>query len=195
MQLCAVLAKDEVIAAVSEITPLEIEIARQPRRVVALGRPSVIELVHGAGLRLGGGARVTWDVAGLSVPVTVRRWQLLLLASIADRGGAQVLAFDPVLESLELEHVPGFLADRIASAVNEGLSAQRRRLAWNFTKTLSWRRVLPARFSPPSRFELVPGAGRVEVTTSEVRLSVQLRARAAHDSARSDIGSSRTARA
>ncbi len=197
MQLCAVVTKDELATFVRESTPFELELAGQSRRKISLGRPSRIELVAGAGLRIGGAARVTWDIAGLALPVALRRWQVLLVPSIAERGGAQVLAFDPRLEELSMEHVPGFVDERITTAINDGLSAQKARLAWNFTRTLSWRRALPVRFKPTSRFELVPGAARVEVTGSEIRLSVELRARLVRDEAageRRDTPSSRSAR-
>jgi len=196
MQLCAVLTKEELVAVVRELTPFELELAGQSRRKISLGRPTQLELVAGAGLRVGGEARITWDALGLAFPIKLRRWQVLLVPSIAVRGGAQVLAFDPELEVLDLEHVPGFLDERIASAINDGLSSQKARLAWNFTRTLGWKRGLPARFAPSSRFELVPGAGRVEVTSNELRLSVDLRARVVRDaSERQDSPSSRSARA
>lgn len=177
MQLCAVLARDELAAVIEQITPFEVEISRQPRRVISLGPPSKVELVPGAGLRLRGSARVTWDVVGLSLPVTLRRWQILLAPSVVRRGEAHVLAFDPMLEVLDLENVPSFVADRIAGAINEGLAVHRNRLVWNFTKTLSWRRGLPRRVSPPSRFEISPSGGTVEITPSELRLTVPMRAR------------------
>jgi hypothetical protein len=178
MQLCAVVTKDDLAGLIDEITPLGIELARRPKRVVSLGRPSLVELVAGAGLRIRGAAKLTWDVAGLPIPVTIRRWQIMLVPSIVVQSDAHVLAFDPVLEALDLENVPAFVDDRLAGAINEGLAAQRRRLAWNFSRTLSVRRPLSAKILPPTRFELVPSGGVVTITSSELRLSVSFRAEA-----------------
>jgi hypothetical protein len=183
MKLCATLTKEELVRAALELTPLDIAIAERPKRSISLGRPSTVELIAGAGLRLGGSARATWDVAGVSIPVTVRRWQVLFRVSIAEHGADHVLAFVPVVEALDVERVPGFVDERLARALGAALTAKRDRLVWNFTRTLSYRRLLPARLSPTSRFELVPGASRIDVTASSMSLTVELRARVAREAA------------
>jgi hypothetical protein len=94
-----------------------------------------------------------------------------------------VLAFVPVVEALDVERVPGFVDERLARALGAALTAKRDRLVWNFTRTLSYRRLLPARLSPTSRFELVPGASRIDVTASSMSLTVELRARVARETA------------
>src|SRR5690349_17810663 len=109
MLLSATLTKEELVAVVDALTPLRVELGRRPRRAVSFGRPNVVELVAGAGVRLRGDARFTWDVGGLSIPVTVRRWQLLLAPRIAARGDARVLAFEPSIEVLDIVNVPAFV--------------------------------------------------------------------------------------
>jgi|GEM_PF-814706 len=176
MQLCAVLTRDDLVGLVEEITPLRVELGSRSRRVIFVGRPSRLELVAGAGLRIRGDARFTWDLAGMTIPVTLRAFQILLVPSIVVRRGHHVLAFDPVLEDLDFKRVPMFLDGRIAEAINDALLAQRSKLAWDFTKALGISHELPARLQPAARFELVPSGGNVVVTSDELRLDIAFEA-------------------
>lgn len=181
MQLCAVVERSDVIALIEQATPLRIEISRRPRRMVSLGRPTRLDFVPGAGLRLRGDARFQWDIAGLTVPVTLRAYQVLLVPSIAVRGNSRVLAFDPVLEDLDFKAVPFFFDERIAEAINEGLASQKHKLAWGFEQALGLSRALPQRVQPGGRFDLVPADARVSVTANAMRLEVDFAARVTRD--------------
>lgn len=176
MQLRAVLTKEELVAVAHDLTPLRVELGRRPRRTAMFGRPNLVELVRGAGLRLRGDARFTWNVGGLSIPVTVRRWQILLAPHVVTRGDADVLAFEPSIEALDIVNVPSFVETAIADAVNEAMTAKRSKLAWNFTRTLSLDKLLSDRLAPAVRLRLTPGAAAVEVTDTEVCLTVSLEA-------------------
>jgi hypothetical protein len=175
MLLCAILTKDDLASAVEQITPLSVTLRRH--RVIWLGRPSVVELVAGAGLRLRGEARFTWDVGGLAIPVSLRSWQVLLVPTFAVRGERHVLAFDPVLEQLDFKSVPMFLDARIKAAINEGLASQKNRLAWDFERRLSLVRSLPETVSPGAELALGPAGGQVEVTADDVRLTLDFELR------------------
>jgi hypothetical protein len=103
------------------------------------------------------------------------------------RDGAHVLAFDPVLEHLDFKRVPGFFDDRIIEAINEGLASQRRKLAWNLTRTMSLHRPMPARVVPAGQFDLAPTSATVTVAASELRIEATFEAhvtRAPEDVAR-----------
>lgn len=176
MQLTAILTRSDLASLVETMTPLRVELKDRPRRVVTFDPPQLVELVAGVGLRVRGGARFSWSIAGVPVPVTVRGWQVLLVPSIGRREGAHVLVFEPVLEELDFERLPAFAAQRITAVINEALGGQKHRLAWNFTRTLSYAHALPARVSPPMRFELRPDGGTVTVTEEEVRVTASFRA-------------------
>lgn len=120
---------------------------------------------------------MTWDVAGVAIPVTLQAWQVLLVPRIASRGRSRVLSFEPVIEELDLKLVPAFLDDAIVSAIREGIAQNRDRIAWDFARTLSKRLPLPARISPAKTFEILAQDGEVEVTASELRLTVRFEAR------------------
>lgn len=169
MQLCAILTKDDLTSVVGQLTPLRVAIS--PRRIVTLGRPAKIELIAGAGLRVRGDARFTWDVGGLTIPVTLRSWQIMLVPSFVFRDGGHVLAFDPILEDLDFKGLPMFLDGRVAQAVKDGLAAQRNELFWNFEQHLSVLRSLPNKISPAGEVKLAPTGGSVSVTATDVRFT------------------------
>ncbi|MCL2724303.1 MAG: hypothetical protein FWD69_07690 [Polyangiaceae bacterium] len=174
MRLSAVLTKNDLLRAIEEITPLDFEISRRPRRTISLGRPWHVELVADAGLRIAGSARLRWEIAGLVIPVTVRAWQILLVPFVAVRDGVHVLAFEPTLEHLDFKHIPGFLDERIVETVNEAIAAQRSKLVWNFSKTLAVHRALPDKLTPHRCFDLSPADGEVTVSTTEMALTIHI---------------------
>ena len=171
MKLCAIITKDDLSSVIDQVTPLRVAI--RPRRVIALGRPTNVELVAGRGLRIRGDARFTWDVGGITIPVTLRAWQVMLVPSFVARGSGHVLAFDPVLEDLDFKAVPMFLDGRIADAVKNGLEAQRGRLAWDFERHLSVTHALPSSVSPAGDVKLAPTGGNVTVTDTDIRLTLE----------------------
>jgi hypothetical protein len=177
MHLTAVVTKTDLASLVESLTPLSVIIDEPRGRVVTLGRPTKVELVAGSGLRLRGDAHITWDFAHIPIPVTLRAWQLLLVPRIVVRDRAHVLAFDPVIEELDLKLVPGFVDEKVADAIRNGIAQNRERLAWNFARTLSKRLPLPAKISPPKTFEILVVGGEVSVSESEVRFTVRFEAR------------------
>jgi hypothetical protein len=173
----AVVPESDLVRLVASLTPVTVTIDEERGRVVTIGPLQQTQLVAGAGLRLRGDARVSWDFAGLPIPVTVEVWQLLLQPKIVSNDGAHVLLFEPVLEDLELKLVPGIVDEKVADAIRDGLARNRDRLAWNFARTLSRRIPLPARVAPATTFEILAVGGDVSVTESEMRLVLRFEAR------------------
>lgn len=173
MNVRAVLTKADLVRFIDEMTPFDVEISRRPRRLVSLGKPTEVELVAKAGLRVQGDARIVWEMASLPVSLTVRRWQLLLRPVFVPREGQALpsLALDPVVETLDFKRTPGFLDERVGEAVNELLLAQRGKLVWNVGETLGFTRPLSDKIAPRKDFVLAPVHGRVDVTDDEVVLS------------------------
>lgn len=176
MILMALATKAELATLVESFAPLRVMIDERRGRAVQFGRPR-LELVPDRGLRLRGAARLTWDVAGVSIPVTIQRWQLLLVPRVVPRRRSQVLTFEPVVEQLDVRLLPGFVDDKIARAIRESIVHRRERIAWDFTRTLSKRLRLPARMLPARTFEILAVEGSVTVTESDLRMVVRFEAR------------------
>ena len=172
MLVTAVVTKDELVRLVEAFTPLRLLIDERRGRSVVLGRPSLIELVPDRGLRLRGDARIAWDVAGVAIPVTIQRWQILLAPRVVTRGRARVVALEPRMEELDMKLVPGFLGDKIVMLIREGVSQNLERLGWDFGRALSRRLDLPPMVGPARVFELVATDASVAVTAAELRVSV-----------------------
>lgn len=179
MKLTVIITKGEIVGLVHELAPVRVDLAL--RRSVAFGPPEKVELVAGSGLRIRGDARVVWKIAGLAVPVSVGAWQILLVPKVEIREGALILAFDPSLELLELERTPGFLSERVADAINEGVSAQRPKLAWNVSRSLSRRFLLSKRLTPARTFAIGPTSASVAVSEAEVRVEASFEAHVGAD--------------
>ena len=176
MKLTFVVSRDELAAIASELVPARFVFKDERRGAVSFGRGLSIELVPATGLRVRGDARVAMVVAGLGVQVVVRGFAVLFRPTItSDATGAPSLAFDPVLEHLDLERVPTFLDERIRSGLNEALATQRRKLAWRFGARWGAARALPDRMIPSGTFRVSPSAASVVVTRDELRLAVELR--------------------
>jgi hypothetical protein len=175
MLLTAVVTKDELVRLVESITPLTITIDARRSRSITLGRPS-LELVDGRGLRFRGDARIAWDVAGVNIPVTLQAWQLLLVPRLIPRNRSKVLAFEPIVEELDLKLVPSLFDDKIANAIRGAVAENRDRIAWDFARSLSKRWPLSAKICPPKFFELAVADGDIAITPNEVRLAVRLEA-------------------
>jgi hypothetical protein len=108
---------------------------------------------------------------------------VLLVPSITERDGVAALAFDPEVEALDLQSLPGFVDQRITEAINEGFDAHKHKLAWAFARTLSVNVPLPQRVSPSGRFSLVAEHGAVEVTADALRLTIGFAAHVTHEPA------------
>jgi hypothetical protein len=176
MLLTAVVTQAELAALVESLTPMRVTIDERRDRSVTLGHPTTT-LVAGKGLRLRGDARIAWDVAGVSIPVTLQAWQILLIPRIATRGRSRVLAFDPVVEELDLKLIPGFLDDKIAGAITDAIAQHRDKIVWDFARTLSKRLALWKKVAPPMIFEIAAVDGQVQVSASDLRLTIRFEAR------------------
>lgn len=175
MKLTFVVSRDELAAMAAELVPARFVFKDERRGAVSFGRGLSVELVPKTGLRVRGDARVAMVVAGLGVQVVVRGFSVLFRPTVtSDPTGAPSLAFDPVLEHLDLERVPAFLDERIRGGINEALAGQRRKLAWRFGARWGGSRPLPERMVPKGSYRVAPTAAAVVVTREELRLDVEL---------------------
>jgi hypothetical protein len=174
MLLTAAVTKAEIAALIESLTPVRVMLDERRGRSITLGRPR-LELVPNAGLRLRGDARIMWDVAGVPFPVTLQAWQVLLVPRVVNRADGRAIAFEPVVELLDLKRVPGFLDDKIAKFITDSLAENRGKLAWAFAKKLSKQLALPARIGGGSVAMLATDAG-IGISEEDVKLTLQFEA-------------------
>lgn len=174
MLLTAAITKREIASLVEALTPLSVSLDERRGRSITLGRPR-LELVPNAGLRLRGDARLTWDVAGVAIPVTLQAWQVLLVPRFVTRESGRALAFEPAIEVLDLKRVPGFLDDKIARALGDAIAQNRGKLAWELGRALGKQLALPVRMGG-GVLGLTVADGAVAVTEVDVKLTLRFEA-------------------
>jgi hypothetical protein len=180
MLVSAAVTKDELAALAESLAPLEVVIDESRGRRLTLAHPR-LELVPRRGLRIRGDARLTWDVAGVGLDVTIQAWQLLLEPRIAARP-AFVLALVPVLEKLETKGVTSIVDGRIADGVSDALARGRERLAWDLGRKLSRRLPLSPRIwhrDGRVGIDLVAASGSVSVSDDDLVVTLRFSVRAA----------------
>jgi hypothetical protein len=178
MLISAIVNRDELALVLESLLPLRVVLDAERDRSVIFEHASV-ELVRGQGIRLRGDARVSWDVAGVAIPIRVEAWQLLLEPRVGAvvAGKTHLIALSPTLERFELRSCPSLVAGRIGEALERGLGRARDRLAWDFGKTLSRRFFLPARVDPARALDFAVTGGACAVTGDELAFRVELSAR------------------
>jgi hypothetical protein len=176
MLLTAEVKKAELVALLDSLTPLRLAFDGARGRSLTIGRP-LLSLVPGRGIRLRGSARLSWETLGITVPVTLQGWQVLLVPKVVARGAARSLVLEPVIEELGLKLVPAFVADKITDTIGDWIPRYHEKLAWTFSRTLSRRWLLSPRITPHEAFELEAMAGEVTVTEEELRFTVRFEAR------------------
>lgn len=173
MQLRAVVRRDDVIGLLEEITPLRVELSRRPQRAISVGRPTTLDFIPEVGIRVRLDARISWDVVGVSVPVTARTIQVLLTPKLSMREGHHVLSLEPTLEDFELESLPFFVDRRVRTALDAAVERQRVRLTWDLEELLRF--PLPEKITPPMRVDLGITDATLAVDAESLVLDVSFR--------------------
>ncbi len=173
MRLTAAVTKAELTKLVASLTPLELPLGNAPvlgAAVLTLDPPTEVSLVAGSdgGLRLVGAGKVATD----SADFTIRAWQLLLAPRTVTRGGTKTIEFLPILESINLEFVPGFADHIIAAVIRTQISDG---LVWDFAQHFVTRFPLSIPGGPTSALSTAATSADVKVTTKEIQLTIQLK--------------------
>jgi hypothetical protein len=175
LHVTAVLDRATVSELLSELMPLTIPLDDEEphRRLIEVERPSLVEFVPDVGLRVRTKAKVTWTLAGMSLPWVLH--SITLLARPVITGGKKDrLDFDIRVVEADLQHVPDLLDEGIVAVVNQRLATFEGKVGWTFGETLDLRVGLPALLRPVESFSLGAEAGAVTVAEEGLRLSFEL---------------------
>lgn len=166
MWLQAVITADDLMHAFSELTPTRIQLDDQdPERVLELSPPSEVVFRANEGAVVKTGARLSWDLIGIKVPVTLRSVQVLLLPSIdQDAQANDHLILQARVEDLDLTALPGFADEKLKTRINEALERPSAFLRWGFTRTLDFRFQMPALVQPTRELRLAARWGALKVS-------------------------------
>lgn len=173
MWLQAILTPTDLERMLGEITPVRIALDREDdaQRYLWLDRASRVETTDGDGVRIVTSARLQWDVIGIKVPITLRRVSVLVVPSIAQRDGMDVLAFNAKIEHADLSPVPEFIEESLIARVNSALTAENAQLVWRFTETLDFHFKLPDMLDPARGVRLHARWGAVRTTREGIAIA------------------------
>lgn len=175
MQLTALLTQKDLVDALFALAPLRLHFTEKDEdtRWVEVDRPSEIALLPNEGLRLACAGRTRYTAQGVPFEAEFHRIQMLITPQVLEREPhSSHLCFALKLEELDVKHVPAFIDKWITQRVDGALSAETTNLAWKFSKTLSFRFAIPARFEPITRIGLEVVGGRIAVTDAGVEFVV-----------------------
>jgi len=170
MRLEATLTQNDLQRLVAELTPVTILLGQKGK--LTLSEPSGLELVAGVGLRVVCHAHGSWEVLGVSVPITLKSLAVLLEPSVETRPDGDALVFKLKVESADIVMVPNVLGDRIVELVNAELAENHVELAWRFAKTLSHVFSLPASLENLTSIALTAKSGTLRVTEAALLFTV-----------------------
>ena len=177
MDIDLVLSAEQIVALLREATPVRIHLTEKDEdtRWVELERPTEVTLVPDVGIRIVSSGRIRYELAGIALPFSIRRVQLLFepkLVSVA--GEPERIDFKLSLEAADLENIPGVAERMLMTAVNELLAPERLGTVWNFGRMLDKSLVMPERYEPLNQFLLRAPLGRVIITATELRVRLEI---------------------
>jgi hypothetical protein len=177
MDIDIVLSAEEIIALLREATPVRIHLTDKDEdtRWVELEVPTEVTLVPDVGIRIVSSGRIRYELAGIQLPFSIRRVQLLFLPQVVSVAGEpERLDFKLSLEAADLENIPGVAERMLMTAVNELLAPERLGTVWNFGRMLDRSFVMPERYEPLNQLMLRAPLGRVTITAEELRVRLQI---------------------
>lgn len=177
MQIDVVLSAEQIIALLREATPVRIHLTEKDEdaRWVELEPPTQVTLVPDLGVRIVSSGRIRYELAGIQLPFSIRRVQLLFEPKLVPVAGQpERIDFKLSLEEADLENIPGVAERMLVTAVNELLAPERLGTVWNFGRMLDKSLLLPERYEPLNQFLLRAPTGRVTITAQELRVQLQI---------------------
>lgn len=177
MEFATTLYRANIERLLNEFAPIRIHMTPkdEDRRWIELEPPSRIEMVPDRGVRVVTRARVRYTVAGIRVPLRIRRLQALLEPVVVQAGETgHRLAFAIDIESGDLVGVPDVIDGLIVGKVNQALNPRDTRMVWAFGQTLTRSFEMPERLEPLNRLQLAVDDGAVDVDDEKIVFRIGL---------------------
>jgi hypothetical protein len=176
VEIDVTLSRDEIVELLNQVGPVRIHLTQgdEDRRWVELEPPSEVSLVPGAGVRVVTRGRLRHELAGIGLPLGIRRVQVLFTPEIVMGHHGQRLDFRLRVEQGDLENVPGLVEGVLIPKVNDALEPARLGTQWELARTLSRSIAIPDRFEPLDRFLMAARAAHVTVTSDAIVVRITL---------------------
>ena len=177
MHISATLFEETIVELLAQLLPLKLVLDEKKRRWVEVARPDHVKFVVDEGLQLRTSARVQWSVAGVAIPFSIRRIELMVRPRIAedDLGGKLVFALE--IEDADLKGIPAAIDQSIVAKVNAKLASLGDKIGWDFGRTLRREITLPSPLHPVEAFQMRAQEGSVVIKHDRMILSMYTPAR------------------
>jgi hypothetical protein len=174
MWLQAVLTREDIARAFSQITPLRVALGKEGDvdRYLFLGHPKNVELLPDVGVRFETRAKLRWSLAHVRVPITFKRVGVLLRPKVVHRDYRDVLVFGVELSDLDVAILPSIIDKGLLGLVNAQLARPEHEVAWKFMDTLDFHFDLPEVMQPARRGEVRAQWGEVRIYEEALVLAV-----------------------
>lgn len=180
-----IFSREDLTTLLEELLPTKINLGDPGEDAwLALFDLGEVLLVPNAGLRVTCKAKLRWEIAGVSVPVTLHSLTVLLRPQIVKREGSDVLSFGIEIEHADLVNVPEFIDTRITERVNRELAAKQNELSWDFTATLSRIVPLPAALESVDAIDMKVAWGKLRIDADALVVVVSFHAHLLRDGAK-----------
>lgn len=177
MHISATLFEDTVVELLGQLLPLKVVLDEKKRRWVEVARPDHVKFLVDEGLQFHTSARVQWSVAGVSIPFTIRRIELMVTPRIVEDELGGKLVFGLEIEDADLKGIPASIDQTIVAKVNAKLASIGDKIGWDFGRTLRREIPLPATLYPVEAFQMRAQEGSVVIKHDRMILSMYTPAR------------------
>lgn len=177
-----IFSRDDVTRLLGELLPAKIRLgAPEDEGWLALYDLGDVVLVPDTGLRVSCCAKLRWDVAGISIPITIQALTVLFRPLVLKRATGEVLSFGLEIEHADLAHVPEFIDQKITDHVNRELAANE--LSWDFTTALSRVIPVPSNVEPIDAVDLKVAWAKLRIDADAMVIAVSFHAHLLRDGA------------
>jgi hypothetical protein len=178
MWLEAIITQEDLIQVTQEFLPVKIYLHREGEEVktdrwLLLQSPTEVVIVPEQGLQITCPAELTWGIAGMSPSVKVDALRVLIRPEVVEMHEGHILDFHIQVEEADFHNVPAFIDGAVVKAINAALATKK--LAWNFTETLTRKVGLGTVFDPIEALTIQVLWGKQRIGAEAVTLVVSFK--------------------
>jgi hypothetical protein len=176
MRLEAIVSKNDLTQLVAEALPLTMQLGDDGE--LSLSDATQVTLIPDVGLRIVGALKLRWSVLGITVPITVRSFAVVLRPEVTggDSEHGEQLTFKVQLDHADVAGLPSPIDQGVVVLVNRELE-KHMELAWGYARTLTQSFDLPDTVQPLESFDLNVDSACVKTTDDALGLAIRFHAR------------------
>lgn len=170
----AIFSREDLQQLLTELLPTRVAFGENEDGWLELYDLGDVALVPNAGLRIACKAKLRWQIAGITLPISLQALTVLLRPTIAKQAAGDALALGVEIEHADLVNVPEFIDQKITDRVNRELAAKQ--IDWDFTTALSRVIAVPAGVDPIKAVDLKVAWGKIRIDENALVVALSFHA-------------------